>query len=86
MSDKQPIFEEYPPVTCENCKSYWDETCDGTPVGTERLCKAFKATRRVDIPLQIQSLQNACTWLLWGYVGNLLLFVGHVCLHAMGCV
>lgn len=56
---KPPIFEEYPVVNCNECKSYLLEECDGTPVGSERLCKAFKATRRTDIPLQIKSLQKA---------------------------
>ena len=56
---KQPIFEEYPVVDCNECKSYLSEECDGTPVGSEKVCKAFKATRRTDIPLQIKSLQKA---------------------------
>lgn len=48
-------------VDCNSCTLYWDEQCDGaqnTPQGSTRLCKAFKATRRVDIPLQIKSLQR----------------------------
>ena len=65
---KQPIFEEYPVVDCNECKSYLSEECDGTPVGSERLCKAFKATRRTDIPLQIKSLQKASKRLTRGLI------------------
>ena len=48
-------------VDCNSCTLYWNEQCDGTqntPQGSTRLCKAYKATRRVDVPLQIKSLQN----------------------------
>lgn len=65
---KQLIFEEYPVVDCNECKSYLSEECDGTPVGSERLCKAFKATRRTDIPLQIKSLQKASKRLTRGFL------------------
>ena len=56
---KQPIFEEYPTVDCNECEHHWTNTCDGTPVGSERLCKMFKAIRGTDIPLQIKLLQKA---------------------------
>ena len=47
------IFEDFPEVDCNGCTHYYNETCDGTLQGSVRLCKEFKATRRVDIPLQI---------------------------------
>lgn len=74
---KQPIFEEYPVVDCNECKSYLSEECDGTPVGSERLCKAFKSTRRTDIPLQIKSLQKASKQLTRGL---LMVSAAQICL------
>ena len=74
---KQPIFEEYPTVDCEDCQSYWKEECDGTPVGSEKVCKAFKATRRTDIPLQIKSLQKASKRLTKGL---LMICAAEICL------
>lgn len=74
---KQPIFEEYPVVDCEDCQSYWKDECDGTPVGSEKVCKAFKATRRRDIPLKTE-------WLLRGYkrltIGLLMGCAAEMCL------
>ena len=55
---KPKIFDDFPTVDCNDCECYHDNTCDGTPVGQERHCTAFKATRRTDIPLQIKSLQR----------------------------
>lgn len=51
-------WEEITSVDCNDCKRYYDETCDGAPQGPQRLCKAFLATRRVDLPEQIKSCQN----------------------------
>jgi hypothetical protein len=51
-------FDEWETVDCNDCKRYLDETCDGTLQGSQRLCKAFLATRRVDLPLQVKSCQK----------------------------
>ena len=51
------VFDEQY-VDCNSCEHYHNNTCDAVPVGSERTCTAFKATRRVDIPQQIKSLRN----------------------------
>lgn len=52
-------FEEWDEIVdCNSCKHYHDETCNGTPQGSQRLCKAFLATRRADLPQQIKSCQK----------------------------
>lgn len=58
MSDKK-IFEEYTPVDCNDCESYWNDSCDGVPEGVERRCTAFKATRRVVLPSRIEAVEKA---------------------------
>jgi hypothetical protein len=72
---KQPIFEEYPTVDCEDCQSYWTDECDGTPVGSEKVCKAFKATRRTNTPLQIKSLQKGYKTLREGLLALCIAYV-----------
>jgi hypothetical protein len=57
MGNKQ-IFEDFPEVDCNACDCYYTNQCDGTPTGSEKLCKTFKAVRRVDIPLQIKDAQD----------------------------
>jgi hypothetical protein len=52
------IFEDFPEVDCNACDCYYTNQCDGTPTGSEKPCKTFKAVRRVDIPLQIKDAQN----------------------------
>lgn len=55
---------------CNDCKHYWDDSCDGVQTQNERHCNSFIATRRVDIPLQIKTLESKiknlkreCFWL-----------------------
>lgn len=60
MEQKQ-IFDDFPEVDCNGCTHYYDETCDGTPQGSVRLCKEFKATRRVDIPQQLNDAHRRIT-------------------------
>ena len=48
--------EDY--VDCNSCEHYHNNTCDAVPVGSERSCSAYKATRREDIPRKIKSLTD----------------------------
>lgn len=63
MDTNKRIFEDFPEVDCNQCEPYWNNQCDGTLVGSEKRCKAFKATRKVDIPFEIKSLESALKWL-----------------------
>lgn len=57
---EKPIFDEWDDVKdCNTCQEYWNNTCDGSQIGVERPCKAFKAVRRVSIPEEIESLRSA---------------------------
>lgn len=59
-SSKSSRFEEWEAVKdCNSCSHYWNETCDGVKVGTEKQCRDFVATRRMDIPEQIKSLRES---------------------------
>lgn len=55
---EKQIFDNFPEVDCNACECYYTNQCDGTPTGSEKVCKTFKATRRTDIPLQIKNAQN----------------------------
>lgn len=46
-------------VDCNDCESYWNESCDGVSDGSTRLCRAFTARRKVNIPLQLKDQQMA---------------------------
>lgn len=53
-------FDDWKDVKdCNECESWWLNQCDGTQIGVERPCKAFKAVRRVSIPDEIKSLRSA---------------------------
>ena len=60
---KTKIFEDFPKVDCNECENYWTNSCDGTAIGSERLCKTFKAVRRVNIPIEISALKTRLKWL-----------------------
>jgi hypothetical protein len=49
------IFDDYD-VDCNECTHYWDSSCDGVPIDKKRNCTSYKATRTVDIPMQIKKL------------------------------
>ena len=68
MEDAVKIFDDYESVDCNQCDSWWTNTCDGVKKGTERHCTAFKAVRRVDIPLEIERLRKAVKWLIFSLV------------------
>lgn len=51
------IFDNYE-VECNECEHYWDSSCDGVPIDKKRNCTSFKATRTIDIPMQIKNLDK----------------------------
>lgn len=80
-------FEDYPmPVDCNECESYWDNSCDGTPRGTERRCNSFSATRSVVIPAQIKSLQSAVLNLRIQLLMSHSILLLHLLMHLFGGV
>lgn len=75
---RKQVFDEFPPVDCNDCKHYWDNSCDSTVKGSQRLCKAFSATRRVIYPQEIKSLKKAVREL------RVHLFVAYGCIIMLG--
>ena len=52
-------FDDWADVhECNECGHYWDDSCDGTPLGLERPCRVFKATRKMDIPEQVRKVRE----------------------------
>ena len=80
MTQDNKIFDEYE-VDCNECESYWDNSCDGVKVNDKRSCTAFKAVRKSDIPKRVDKLENTIkrmdTSLLLLYVALLLHLVSH---------
>ena len=62
-NEKKPKRFEFPEVDCNECEHYWVNQCDGSNLGSKRLCKEFLATRKSNIPLEIKSLREALKWL-----------------------
>lgn len=55
--ENNKIFDDYN-VDCNDCQRYWNDQCDGVKQGSTRLCKEFLATRRTNIPDQIEKLSQ----------------------------
>ena len=72
---KQKIFDDFQTVSCNECSHYWDSSCDGVYKGSNKPCKTFLATRRVDIPQQIKALNIAFRWLTIAVIIELILIV-----------
>lgn len=80
-------FDDWSDVKdCNDCEHYWNKLCDGVPEGSERPCTAFKATRRVDIPLEIKSLRKRLNWLYVSLIGMEVVVILHLLGHIMGWV
>ena len=61
-NEMKPKRFEFPEVDCNECEHYWVNQCDGSNLGSKRLCKEFLATRQSNIPLEIKSLRNDLKW------------------------
>ena len=73
-------FDDWSEVKeCNDCEHYWNSLCDGTPQGSEKRCTAFKATRSVDIPAELEALRKRLKWL---NVSQILLGIA-IILHAL---
>lgn len=81
MEDKK-IFEDFQQVDCNDCSHYWDDSCGGVKKDSEKRCTAFLATKRVDIPLEIEALRKAVKWLrISGFLVNIVVvlhLIGHI--------
>jgi hypothetical protein len=70
-NEKEFVFDEWDEfIDCDECRRFWDDTCDGVAVGSQKLCKGFLATRKVDIPLKVNRLQRDVNYLTkLAYIG-----------------
>ena len=57
MSENTKRFDDYM-VDCNKCEPYWLGQCDGVKLQETKNCTAYKATREVDIPQQINKLKG----------------------------
>ena len=86
MKDKV-LFDDWSEVKdCNGCEHYWNKLCDGTKVGSEKRCTAFKATRKVDIPLELNALRERLKWLNVSQILCGIALVGHLLGHIFGWV
>ena len=57
------IFDDYSEVKeCIDCEHWWTNACDGSE-GSTRPCNAFKPTRRVSLPKDVERLREQVDWL-----------------------
>ena len=63
------IFDDFTKVDCSDCSHYWDDSCEGVKKGSEKRCTAFKAVKRIDIPVQVERLRRAGKGLGWAVTG-----------------
>ena len=49
-------FDEWEECDCNECEQWWTSRCDGSKVGKAKECKSYIATRRIDIPQQLDEL------------------------------
>lgn len=60
MSEKKQdvrIFDEFQ-VECTECEHYWDNSCDGVKCFEEKHCTSYKATKRMEIPKEIDKIRQ----------------------------
>ena len=68
-------FGDWKEVDCNDCSHYWDNSCDGSCKGSQRVCNSFLATRSVIIPAQIDKLRNDVKWLGIGLILETIMLV-----------
>jgi hypothetical protein len=78
--EKPRVFEDFPTVDCNECENYWTNSCDGANTGSQRLCKTFKAVRRVSIPEEVNVLKTRLKWLC-----RLCLVSGAISIGCLAC-
>lgn len=57
MSENTKRFDEYQ-VECTECEHYWDNSCDGVKCFEEKHCTSYKATKRMEIPKEIDKVKK----------------------------
>lgn len=77
------IFDDYL-VDCNKCESYWLGQCDGVKQNEVRNCTAYKATREVDIPEQINKLKGDLCHLQVYNMMLTVLFIIHLLFNIFG--
>lgn len=82
MGDNKKIFDDFPTVDCNECESWWLNQCDGVTEGPQKLCTAFKAVRRVNIPSEIERLRSALKCL----TGSIIILYFVMLFHIIACV
>ena len=85
MSEKK-VFEDFPEVDCNQCEPYWNNQCDGTTKGSDRLCNGFRPVRRVKIPEELESLRKRLEWLNVALTLESIVIVAHLLSHIFGWV
>ena len=58
MTEEQKIFDDFPQVDCNTCRTYTLDQCDGVPVGETRKCTTYQAVRHTDLPVRIEKLEK----------------------------
>lgn len=86
MDSDNKRFDEWNKVDCEDCSYWWDNSCDGVPQGSQRLCTTFLATRRVVMFEKLKRLEKLFRWLLGGYIGLSVILILHMVFQVMGWV
>lgn len=62
------IFDDYSEVKeCIDCEHWWTNACDSSE-GATRPCNAFKPTRRVSLPKDVERLRTRLDLLSWAVV------------------
>ena len=62
MKDDKKRFDNWDDcyeVDCNSCEHYYTNSCDGVPEGKKRTCTAFKASRGIVIPQEIEMLKTS---------------------------
>lgn len=84
MSDTHKRFEDWEIVECEDCVHWWDSSCDGVPVGSQRTCNSFLGTRKVVIPAQMKVLEKSVKRLRISLALTMLTLLAHLLEHILG--
>lgn len=67
-TSKPSVFDDYSDVKeCIDCENWWLNICDGSE-GSTRPCNAFKPTRRVSLPKDVERLRTRLDLLSWAVV------------------
>ena len=68
--EKQSRFDDFTSakelVECNQCERYYINQCDGVKKGENKPCREFLATRKVNIPEEINALREQISWLKIG--------------------